>query len=186
MAIGSNAIIGLDTSLPLDNLGLLSNESRSYSFDQRGNGYARGEGVGVLVLRPLKDAIDHNDTIRAVIRSSGSNQDGRTQGITQPSMALQQQLILDTYNKADLDLSLTRYVEAHGTGMLGLPLLLRVVRIILLDRKPVMFKVSLFEQEQQWEILLKLGQLDLFSETIGRVTIPYICMLFFSHVNTAY
>ncbi|KNG81069.1 putative polyketide synthase [Aspergillus nomiae NRRL 13137] len=116
VAIGSNVIIGLDTSLPLDNLGLLSSDSRSYSFDQRGNGYARGEGVGVLVLRPLKDAIDHNDTIRAVIRSSGSNQDGRTQGITQPSMDLQQKLILDTYKKANLDLSLTSYVEAHGTG----------------------------------------------------------------------
>lgn len=111
-------IIGLDTSLALDNLGLLSNESRSYSFDQRGNGYARGEGVGVLILRPLNDAINHNDTIRAVIRSSGSNQDGRTPGITRPSMALQQRLILDTYKKADLDLSVTRYVEAHGTGML--------------------------------------------------------------------
>ncbi|KAE8415268.1 hypothetical protein BDV36DRAFT_298242 [Aspergillus pseudocaelatus] len=116
VAIGSNVIIGLDTGIPLDNLGLLSNESRSFSFDQRGNGYARGEGVGVLVLCPLKDAINHNDTIRAVIRSSGSNQDGRTPGITRPSMALQQQLILDTYKKADLDLSLTRYVEAHGTG----------------------------------------------------------------------
>ncbi|KAE8406292.1 hypothetical protein BDV37DRAFT_292236 [Aspergillus pseudonomiae] len=116
VAIGSNVIIGLDTSLPLDNLGLLSSDSRSYSFDQRGNGYARGEGVGVLVLRPLKDAIDHNDTNRAVIRSSGSNQDGRTQGITHPSMDIQQKLILDTYKKANLDLSLTSYVEAHGTG----------------------------------------------------------------------
>ncbi|KAE8360705.1 hypothetical protein BDV27DRAFT_167683 [Aspergillus caelatus] len=115
VAIGSNVIIGLDTGIPLDNLGLLSNESRSFSFDQRGNGYARGEGVGVLVLCPLKDAINHNDTIRVVIRSSGSNHDGRTPGITRPSMALQQQLILDTYKKADLDLSLTRYVEAHGT-----------------------------------------------------------------------
>jgi acyl transferase domain-containing protein len=72
--------------------------------------------VGVLVIRPLKEAIRHGDTIRAVIRSSASNQDGRTPGIMQPSMAMQEQLIRDTYAKGGLDLATTRYFEAHGTG----------------------------------------------------------------------
>lgn len=100
----------------MDNLGLLSKDSRCYSFDERGNGYARGEGVGVLVIRPLEDAVRDGDTVRAVIRSSASNQDGRTPGITLPSTEMQATLIQEVYRKAGLDMATTRYFEAHGTG----------------------------------------------------------------------
>ncbi|GFN16497.1 type I Iterative Polyketide synthase (PKS) [Aspergillus tubingensis] len=116
MAIGCNAILGLDTVLALDNLGILSKDGRSYSFDERGNGYARGEGVGALIVRPLRDAIKNGDNIRALIRSTGSNQDGKTPGITQPSMERQEDLYRDTYERAGLSLDVTRYVEGHGTG----------------------------------------------------------------------
>lgn len=116
MAIGSNTILALETGLILDNLGLMSPDSRCYSFDSRGNGYARGEGVGVLVIKPVEDAIRDGDTIRAVIRSSASNQDGRTPGITLPSIEMQETLIRNTYRKGGLDMSETRYFEAHGTG----------------------------------------------------------------------
>ncbi|KAL4909664.1 hypothetical protein BDW74DRAFT_42311 [Aspergillus multicolor] len=116
MAIGSNAIIALEIGLSLNNLGLLSPDGRCYSFDRRGNGYARGEGVGVLVIKPVDDAIRDGDTIRAVIRASASNQDGRTPGITLPSMEMQKALIQDTYRKGGLDMAETRYFEAHGTG----------------------------------------------------------------------
>lgn len=118
MAIGCNAILGLDTVLALDNLGILSKDGRSYSFDERGNGYARGEGVGALIVRPLRDAIENGDNIRALIRSTGSNQDGKTPGITQPSMERQEDLYRDTYERAGLSLDVTRYVEGHGTGMI--------------------------------------------------------------------
>lgn len=100
----------------LDNLGMLSKDSRSFSFDHRANGYGRGEGFGVLVIKPLRNAIADRDTIRAVIRSSYSNQDGRTPGLTQPSKEAQERLIRHTYNKAMLDMGATRYFEAHGTG----------------------------------------------------------------------
>lgn len=116
MAIGCNAILGLDTVMALDNLGILSKDGRSYSFDQRGNGYSRGEGVGALVVRPLREAIKNGDSIRALIRSTGSNQDGKTPGITQPSMERQEDLYRDTYERAGLSLDVTRYVEDHGTG----------------------------------------------------------------------
>ncbi|KAJ5516222.1 hypothetical protein N7527_007782 [Penicillium freii] len=116
LAIGSNVILALETSLMMDNLGLLSKDSRCYSFDERGNGYARGEGVGVLVIRPLEDAVRDGDTVRAVIRSSASNQDGRTPGITLPSTEMQATLIQEVYRKAGLDMATTRYFEAHGTG----------------------------------------------------------------------
>ena len=100
----------------LSNMNFISHDSRSFSFDHRGNGYGRGEGFGVVVLKRLTDAIRDGDTIRAVIRSTGSNQDGRTPGITQPSRDAQETLINETYTKAGLEMQTTRYVEAHGTG----------------------------------------------------------------------
>lgn len=86
------------------------------SFDQRANGYARGEGVGVLVIKHVDDAIRDNDCIRAVIRATGVNQDGKTPGITLPSSEAQASLIRSTYESAMLDPRDTAYFEAHGTG----------------------------------------------------------------------
>lgn len=97
-------------------MSFLSPDSRCFSFDDRANGYARGEGFGVVILKRLSDALKDGDTIRAVIRSAGSNQDGRTPGITQPSREAQERLIKETYEKAGLSLHRTRYIEAHGTG----------------------------------------------------------------------
>lgn len=102
--------------LLLTNMSFLSHDSRCFSFDHRGNGYARGEGITVAVIKRLSDAIREGDTIRAVIRSTGSNQDGHTPGITQPDQSAQESLIRATYQKAGLDMSSTRYVEAYGTG----------------------------------------------------------------------
>ncbi|PVH92931.1 hypothetical protein DM02DRAFT_677173 [Periconia macrospinosa] len=100
----------------LTNLSMLSKEGRSYGFDSRANGYARGEGFGVIVLKRLDDAVADGDMIRAVIRATGCNHDGRTPGITQPSSAAQQQLIKETYDKAGLSMEPVRYCETHGTG----------------------------------------------------------------------
>ena len=68
---------------------LFSDEGRSFSFDNRGTGYGRGEGCGMVVLKPLEQALRDNDTIRAVIVGSGINQDGKTPGITMPNGAAQ-------------------------------------------------------------------------------------------------
>ncbi len=95
-------------------MNFLSQEGRCFSFDERANGYARGEGFGVVVIKLLTDAVRDGDTIRAVIRSTGSNQDGRTPGITQPNRGAQEALIRKTYEKAGIDPRATRYFEAHG------------------------------------------------------------------------
>ncbi|KAF2811141.1 reducing type I polyketide synthase [Mytilinidion resinicola] len=116
IAAGCNLLFYPDIMHALSNLGLLSPNNQCYSFDDRANGYARGEGFGVLVLKRLSDAIEHNDVIRAVIRSTGSNQDGYTTGLTQPSSKAQSELIRETYRRARLDLDQTRFIEAHGTG----------------------------------------------------------------------
>lgn len=105
-----------DGFLLLSNLGFLSPDSKSYSFDHRANGYARGEGVIALVLKPLADAVKNGDMIRAVIRSTGTNQDGRTPSLTQPSPEAQEDLIRHVYRKANLPFEWTRYVEAHGNA----------------------------------------------------------------------
>lgn len=94
----------------------LSPDGRCHTFDENANGYARGEAIGSLLLKPLEDAIRDNDVIRAVIRGTGSNQDGKTPGITLPSGAAQETLFRHVYNAAGLDPRETEFVETHGTG----------------------------------------------------------------------
>ncbi|KAK7993281.1 hypothetical protein PG989_006662 [Apiospora arundinis] len=98
---------------------MLNNEGRSYSFDDRGAGYGRGEGVASLVLKRLDDAVAAGDPIRAVIRNTGVNQDGKTNGITLPSGEAQEALTRRVYEQAGLDPRDTAYVEAHGTGTIA-------------------------------------------------------------------
>jgi acyl transferase domain-containing protein len=62
-------------------LNILSPDGRCWTFDERANGYGRGEGIGVVILKRVEDAVRDNDTIRCVIRGTRSNQDGRTQGM---------------------------------------------------------------------------------------------------------
>ncbi|KAH8597084.1 hypothetical protein B0O99DRAFT_85676 [Bisporella sp. PMI_857] len=113
----SNLIFSPDMMLLLSSFNVLSPEGRSFVFDQRAKGYTRGEGHAVLVLKRVSDALKDGDCIRAVIRSSGSNQDGHTpNGMAQPSRKSQEALIKQTYKKAGLSLGQTMFVEAHGTG----------------------------------------------------------------------
>jgi acyl transferase domain-containing protein len=113
---GSNLTMAPETYSWLSNINFLSSSSRCYSFDHRANGYARGEGVGVVILKRLSQAILDGNTIRAVIQATASNEDGKTPSITQPSREAQEQLILDTYRKAKLSMVHTRFFESHGTG----------------------------------------------------------------------
>ncbi|KAL4935935.1 hypothetical protein BDV06DRAFT_233836 [Aspergillus oleicola] len=114
---GSNLVFHPDFMLIMSNMDFLSPSSRCYSFDHRANGYARGDGVSVVVLKKLSQAIKDGDTIRAVIRATGLNQDGRTPGgITQPSGDAQRMLIQETFERAQLDMQPVRFFEAYGTG----------------------------------------------------------------------
>lgn len=114
LVAGTNLILSPEGLLLLSNMNFLSPDSVCHSFDSRANGYGRGEGAIAIVLKPLSGAIENGDTIRAVIRATGSNQDGKTPGLTQPSTSAQESLIRSVYEKAKLDFSKTRYVEAHG------------------------------------------------------------------------
>ncbi|KAK8018590.1 hypothetical protein PG991_007780 [Apiospora marii] len=113
---GCNLTFSPETYTWLSNLHFLSPDGKCYPFDHRANGYARGEGLAVIILKRIDDAIRDGNTVRAVIRSTLSNEDGRTPGITQPSAIAQERLIRATYQKANLSMAPTRYFEAHGTG----------------------------------------------------------------------
>ena len=113
---GGSLVLDPENIISLCKLGFLSPTGRCFSFDARGNGYAKGEGVGAVVLERLSDAIKGGHLIRAIIRSSHCNQDGHTPGITQPHGPSQETLIRETYQKAGLDMATTRFFEAHGTG----------------------------------------------------------------------
>ncbi|KAI1382727.1 putative polyketide synthase [Hypoxylon trugodes] len=116
LVAGSSVMLGPEMSIYLTNMNVLSPDSLCYSFDHRANGYARGEGAIVFVLKCLTDAVTDGDMIRAVIRATGSNQDGHTPGIWQPSSESQEELIRTVYRSCGLGFESTHYVEAHGTG----------------------------------------------------------------------
>ncbi|KAH7304047.1 putative polyketide synthase [Stachybotrys elegans] len=113
---GGNLTFSPEMYKMMTNMRFLSPDSRCYSFDHRANGYARGEGICVVILKRLSSAMQQGNVIRAVIRSTRSNEDGRTQGITQPNPSAQESLIHQTYKAAGLSMHHTRYFEAHGTG----------------------------------------------------------------------
>jgi acyl transferase domain-containing protein len=95
---------------------VLSEDGRCYAWDDRACGYGRGEGLATLLLKPLEQAIKDGDNVRAVIRGTSVNQDGKTPTITSPSVDAQKANIRDCYRRAGLDPSQTPYVEAHMTG----------------------------------------------------------------------
>ncbi|KAB5585705.1 hypothetical protein GE09DRAFT_983703 [Coniochaeta sp. 2T2.1] len=100
----------------MDHHGFFAGDGKSYSFDHRASGYSRGEGVATVVLKPLAKALRDGDTIRAVVRATGLNQDGRTPGITLPSATAQETMIRSVYARGGLKLEETAYIEAHATG----------------------------------------------------------------------
>ncbi|KXX75271.1 Lovastatin diketide synthase LovF [Madurella mycetomatis] len=116
LVAGVNLMINPNTSHQLTAMHMLSPEGISHTFDDRANGYGRGDGIGAMIVKRLSDAIRDGDTIRAVIRGTGVNADGKTPSVTQPSSAAQAELINQTYEDAGLDQSETGYFECHGTG----------------------------------------------------------------------
>ncbi|KAI0595228.1 ketoacyl-synt-domain-containing protein [Biscogniauxia sp. FL1348] len=116
IAAGAGLILTPNTMMSISALNFLSPDGKCFTFDARANGYGRGEGIGVVLLKRLSDAIANNDTIRAVIRGSGVNQDGRTPGITLPNPEAQLRNIEKVYARFGLKPDQTQYVECHGTG----------------------------------------------------------------------
>ncbi|WP_228803873.1 type I polyketide synthase [Nocardia higoensis] len=108
--------------------GFLATDGRSKPFDAAADGYGRGEGSGMVVLKRLADAERDSDRIYAVIKATGANQDGRTTAITVPNADLQEALARTVTARAGIAPHEVDYVEAHGTGTpVGDPLELRAI-----------------------------------------------------------
>ncbi|MFH8803404.1 beta-ketoacyl synthase N-terminal-like domain-containing protein [Streptomyces sp. NPDC017936] len=116
LAAGVNLMVAPGLSVTLDRAGATSPDGRSKPFDASADGYGRGEGAGVLVLKRLSDAERAGDRVLAVIRGSGVSQDGRTAGIMAPNGEAQADLLRRTYTQCGIAPDTVDYVEAHGTG----------------------------------------------------------------------
>jgi polyketide synthase PksN len=100
----------------LTSMNMLSKEGKCQAFDDNADGFVPGEGVGVLLLKKLSNALEDNDHIYGIIRGSGINQDGKTNGLTAPSASSQTSLETDVYNSFNISPDTISYIETHGTG----------------------------------------------------------------------
>ncbi|GAB1821470.1 type I polyketide synthase [Herbidospora sp. RD11066] len=116
LAGGVNLLITPGQTLTLGTAGALAPDGRSKSFDASADGYGRGEGVGVVVLKRLSDAQRDGDRILALVIGSAVNQDGHTQGIMAPCGEAQEHVMKRACKQAGVDPSTVDYIEAHGTG----------------------------------------------------------------------
>jgi thioester reductase-like protein len=132
LAGGVNVMMMPETMVTLAKAKMLAADGRCKTFDASADGYGRGEGCGMLVLKRLSDALANGDNIWAVIRGSAVNQDGPSSGLTVPNGQAQQQLIQTALKNARIDAKEIAYVEAHGTGTsLGDPIELRALNAVL-------------------------------------------------------
>lgn len=116
MAGGVTVIITPDGFIGFSQAGMLSPDGKCKAFSAEANGFVRGEGAGVVLLKPLSQAIADGDPIQGVILGSALNQDGHTNGISLPSTEAQTQLVRDACADAGIAPADVDFVEAHGTG----------------------------------------------------------------------
>ncbi len=137
LACGVNVICSPETTIALSKAHMLAPDGRCKTFDAKADGFARGEGCGVLVLKRLSDAVADDDNILAVIRGSAINQDGRSSGLTVPNGPAQEAVVRAALADAAVEPFEIDYVEAHGTGTsLGDPIEARALsRSLGADKK---------------------------------------------------
>ncbi|EAU62806.1 erythronolide synthase, modules 3 and 4 [Stigmatella aurantiaca DW4/3-1] len=128
IAAGANLLLAPMSQVMMSKVGVLSASGRCRAFDATADGFVRGEGIGVVVLKRLADAVAAGDPVLAVIRGTAVNQDGATNGLTVPSKKAQERVIRAALDNARLHPHDVSYVEAHGTGTaLGDPIELRAL-----------------------------------------------------------
>ncbi|KAK3994454.1 hypothetical protein QBC44DRAFT_286263 [Cladorrhinum sp. PSN332] len=113
---GTNLIFGIEQQIGSVRLGTLSPTSICHTFDESADGYSRGEAVGAIYIKRLSDAVRDGNPIRAVIRATAINANGKGPGISHPGVADQEVVIRKAYSSAGLGFDKTGYFESHGTG----------------------------------------------------------------------
>ncbi|WP_078600102.1 type I polyketide synthase [Streptomyces violens] len=113
---GINIMASPALVVALDAASATSPDGRSKAFDKSADGYGRGEGGGVVVLKRLSDAVRDGDPVHGLVMGSGVFQDGRSDGMMAPNSEAQQRMLREIYQRAGIDPRTVQYVEAHGTG----------------------------------------------------------------------
>ncbi|MCU1242344.1 MAG: Non-ribosomal peptide synthetase [Candidatus Acidoferrum typicum] len=116
LAGGVHVLLAPQNTVVLTKLNMMSPDGHCKAFDSRANGFVRGEGCGLVVLKRLEDAVADGDHILAIVRGSAVNQDGRSNGITAPNGLSQKALLRDALKNGGVNASQITYIEAHGTG----------------------------------------------------------------------
>lgn len=138
LAGGVNLILSPEMTVNFSQTGFLSPDGRCKTFDADADGYVRGEGAGMIVLKPLSQAEKDHDAIYAVIRGGAVNNDGRSNGLMAPNGGAQEDLLREAYRRAEVSLGKIQYVEAHGTGtLLGDPIEVQALgNVLQAERTP--------------------------------------------------
>ncbi len=137
LAGGVNVILSPALAINFTKAKVMAPDGRCKTFDAGADGYVRGEGAGIVVLKPLGRALADNDPIYAVIRGTATNSDGRTNGLLAPSRQAQEAVLADAYRRAGLSPGAVQYVEAHGTGtLLGDAIEAKALGTILANGRP--------------------------------------------------
>ena len=113
---GVNGLMSPEMHIGFNKAGMLAEDGRCKTFSDKANGYARGEGIGLLFIKPLSQAEADGDQILAVIKGSAENHGGRANSLTAPNPKAQAKLLQAAYEDANVDPSTVGYIEAHGTG----------------------------------------------------------------------
>ncbi|OBF27071.1 polyketide synthase [Mycobacterium sp. ACS1612] len=116
LAGGVSLILRPETQIAMAKWGMLSPRGRCHTFDAGADGFVRGEGAGIVVLKRLTDAIRDGDQVLAVVRGSAVNQDGRSNGLTAPNTIAQRDVITRALRSAEITGNSVNFIEAHGTG----------------------------------------------------------------------
>ena len=138
LAGGVNLMLWPGPAITLSQAQMLATDGRCKTFDGAADGYVRGEGCGVVILKRLSEALADGDNIQAVIKGSAVNQDGTSNGLTAPNGLAQRAVIRQALERAGVAPAQISYVEAHGTGTpLGDPIEVKALQAVLLaGREP--------------------------------------------------
>ena len=129
---GVNIILTPEVTINFSKARMMAPDGRCKTFDAAANGYVRGEGCGMVVLKRLSDAVADGDRVLAVIRGTAVNQDGRSNGLTAPNGPAQEAVIRRALADGGVTPDDLGYVEAHGTGTsLGDPIEVRALGRVL-------------------------------------------------------
>ncbi|MGC1740759.1 acyltransferase domain-containing protein [Mycobacterium sp.] len=137
IAAGVNLLLSPAVTRSFDQAQAMSPTGRCHAFDASADGFVRGEGCGVAVLKRLSDALRDGDRVLAVVCGSAVNQDGRSNGLMAPNPAAQMAVLRAAYANAGVEPRHVDYVEAHGTGtLLGDPIEARALGRVLGRARP--------------------------------------------------